>query len=453
MKMKKMAFKYRVYPTDSQKTYIDDCIHNCWWFYRYVLHHMEDDYKQAKQNYQVRILSYYEGNVAYHPFWFRREPGKVKIPKEFYPLGSPMRHQGVGEFSTYKLLQKARNDRPHLKAVAAVVMQEVLERVSLAYKRFWSTGKGYPKYPKEKNYNSITCTGVDSLRIYESEGLLKFSGLPGLLKLVYHRPIKGTIKRANISKNILGEYFVSLMCEFEESDTDVKVQDVVGIDMNIKALDPDTRSFIALSTGEKVDIPRWATQFGDRLAQISRATEKFPVGSYEWKKHDRHRKHLYETISNVKRNWMHNLTARLSREFSIVVIEDLELNGFHEKENHPEESTNMELAADRGSRKAWTEAPFGEFRRQLQYKLGNRLVTVNPAFTSKRCSKCGVINKNLTLADREWTCDLCKTNHDRDINAAVNIRNDGIAFISNPIKPTEEKVLRKQRLPRGRNRN
>jgi putative transposase len=433
-----MAFKYRAYPSKPQQKFLDECIHSCWWFYRYVLHNYEDDYRSAKKNYQEQVLSYYDLNVAYHPNWFRREPGKVKILKEFYPLGAPIRHQGKGELSTYKLLQKARADRKHLNVVPAIVMQEVLERVSHAFDKFWKEGGGYPNYPKDRNYSSVTWTGTNNAKLYKDEQLLKLSRLPGLLKIIYHRPIKGTIKRVNVSKDGLGQYYVSIMCEFVEDEKPQGV-DVVGIDMNIKAIDETSRSFIALSNGEKVDIPRWYTQSQERLAKIQRKIAKVETGSERWRKYNRHLKHLYEDVDNKKKEWMHQLTHRLSTEFKHVVIEDLTLTGFHKKKKHSEEVDNMVLAADRGVRKAWTETPFGEFKRQLEYKIGDRLIRVNPAYTSNRCNSCGAINESLTLSDREWVCQKCGVKLDRDINAAINIKNDGLVFIRESIKRQEEK--------------
>ncbi|MFA5160474.1 MAG: RNA-guided endonuclease TnpB family protein [Candidatus Omnitrophota bacterium] len=472
---KKMAFKYRAYPTRSQQTYFDETIHSCWWFYRFVLHHYEDDHKIAKKSYYDEEFSWYE-NRAYHPYWYRDIPKtKIKrilnkktgmyeekivknlprIPNECYILGSPLRHQGTGNTSTYKLLQKIRdfapqfsrynlprnkftqvNSRYNLPNIPAVVMQEVLERVAHAFDKFWKEGGGYPNYPKERNYRSVTWTS--GITIYKEEGLIKLSRMPGLLQIVYHTPIKGVIKRANVSKDILGQYYVSLMCEFAEEPEVLSGKGVVGIDMNIKAIDFSTRSFITLSTGEKIDIPRWYTEATEKLTKIQHAISKCSPGSDEWRKHNRHLKHLYENVSNKKKNWLNCLTARLSREFEYVVIEDLDLTTFHKKRKNPEEVPDMQLASERGVRKAWTETPFGEFKRQLGYKMGGRLIAVNPAYTSQTCNKCGYRNTELTLADRAWKCPKCGSELDRDINAAVNIRNAGLAFISSSIKKQEE---------------
>ena len=427
-----------MYPTTPQSHYIDDTIRACWWFYRYVLHHYEDDYKTAKKNYSDEVLCWYNQNAAYHPNWLKVPLTKLKIPKEFYPLGSPLRHQGFGIFSTYKILQKAREERPYLKNIPAVVMQEVLERVAHAFNKFWKDGSGYPNYPKERNYSSVTWTS--GIKLYPENNLLKLSRIPGLLKLVYHRSIKGTIKRANISRDILGQYYVSLMCEYEEEVPVSAGETIVGVDMNIKAITETTRSFIALSTGEKIDIPRWFTEYEKLLAKFQKALAKTVTGTPEWHKQNRKIKHLYEKIQNKKDNWLHNLTHRLFTEFGYVAIEDLNLTTFHKKRGDPKGIDNMQLAGERGQRKAWTETPFGEFKRQLTYKLGNRLIKVDPAYTSQMCSSCKYLNDGLTLDQREWICPKCGIVHDRDVNAAINIKNLGLAFISNSIKNKEEIV-------------
>jgi putative transposase len=426
----KMAFKYRAYPTRPQKRYIDQTIHDCWWFYRYVLHNMEDDYKQAKDNFQKEVVSWYNFGNAYHPNWFVGKTIKPKIPKEFYPLGAPIRHQGVGILSTYKLLQKAKEQRSHLKEMPAIVLQEVLERMSHAFDKFWKEGGGYPNYPKERNYQSITWTS--GVEMYEGAPLLKLSKFPGPLKFVYHRTIKGKIKRANISKDILGRYFVSLMCEYEEAPKEIS-NGSIGIDMNIKALDVQTRSFITMSTGEKVDIPRWFTICEDKLVKIQRKMSKDVPGSPEWRKHNRVLKHIMDDISNKKDNWLHNLTRWITDNVEYAVIEDMNLTDFHNK-GSIDGKDNMELAGERGQRKAWTETPFGEFKQQLTYKMGDRLIKVDPAYTSKTCNHCGSVNMELTLSDRVWKCPSCGEVLDRDINAACNIRDRGLALISKAIK-------------------
>jgi putative transposase len=254
----------------------------------------------------------------------------------------------------------------------------------------------------------------------------------------YHRPVEGIVKRANVSRNLLGEYFVSLMCERQITEESGCGNNVLGIDINIKERDENTRAFIAMSDGKTVDIPRFYTGSTKRLIKPEQKRAKCTLGSKQWQKYNRHIKHVYDDVANKKDNWLHNLSAQLARTYDYIVFEDIPLTGFHKKRKTPEEATNMELAADRGKRKAWTETPHSEFIRQITYKLGeDRVIYVDPAYTSKMCNQCGAINEKLTLSDREWTCPQCGAQLDRDINAAINIRNKGIGALSNPTKTTE----------------
>jgi len=429
----KMAFKYRAYPTRSQERYIDECIHSCWWFYRYVLHQYEDDYKQAKANYQKEVLSYYDLNVAYHPFWFRREPGKVKIPKEFYPLGAPICHRGKGIFSTRQLLKVLRRDQPQFRKISSDVMEDVLDRVNGAFNKFWKNNSGYPHYPKEKDYCSITWIDgrTGKIKLFENDNLLKLSKISAPIKIKYHRPIKGKIKRANVLKDILGRYYVSLVCEFDDvKQKNVNEESIIGIDMNIKAIDESLRSFITLSTGEKIDVPRWYTQYEEKLIKIRRMISETKFGSNKWKKYNRLLKHIYDNIKNKRNYWLHNLTRKLENKYDYIIIEDMDLTKFYRKRDNPEEATDMELANDRSHRKAWNETPFGNFKRYLGYKMGNKLIAVNPAYTSKTCNHCKNINYNLKR-EKEWKCQICGNILDRDINAAKNIRDAGIIILKN----------------------
>ena len=431
----KMAFKFRIYPSRPQIQYLNDCIRSCWWFYRYVLHHYEDDYKYAKQEYGKHVLSWYYGNVAYHPYWLQVKITKSKIPKDCYLLGAPIRHQGIGVLSTYKLLQRVRRERPYLMNIPAIVLQEVLERVAHAFDKFWKEGGGYPNYPKEKSYNSVTWTDSDNIKLYtESSALLRLSKVPGLIKITLHRVPPGKIKRVTISKDILGQFYASIVCEYGKEPEPARENNIIGIDMNIKAIDDDSRSFIAMSDGTKVDIPRWYSLCLKKLAKLQRDVAKCERGTHDWYRANRRVKHLYEDVQNKRNEWLHKLTANLKKTFTHVVIEDMTLTGFHKKKNRSEPVDNMQLAADRGVRKAWTETPFGEFKRLLKYKIGDGLICVDPKYTSKTCNVCGFVNEDLTLSDREWACPKCKTQHDRDVNAAINIRNRGIVFLKGPIK-------------------
>ena len=429
MSQEMMAFKYRIYPLKYQKRIIDQWIHNCWVFYRYVLHHYQDDYTFARQNFHDKIFSYYCKNVAYHPNWYIVTE-KPKIPKEYFIHGAPLNNRGKSKYASYQLVQKIQAQRSNFKLMPVCILQEVLDRVDFAFKKFWKEGKRYPRYPKEKEYNSITWQGKGSIRLNESECKLWLVKFPGLLKVKYHRPIKGKIKRANISRDILGQYFVSFMCEIEEGSKKITTQKILGIDMNIKQLDDLTRSFITLSSGNHIDIPRWFNIYERKLGKAQKKRSKCKIGSTDWQKYSRHIKHLYDDIQNKRNDWLHNLTYWIASEYDYVAIEDLVLTDFHKKQENWREMPSYQLNINRGLRKAWRETPFGEFKRQLLYKMKDRVIIVDPKNTSKQCNKCHYINESLALSDRKWICPQCGIFHDRDTNAALNIKERALQQIN-----------------------
>src|SRR5574343_343000 len=313
--IQKQAFRYRAYPTPSHQTFLKRTIHDCWWFYRYVLHHYEDDYRNAKTAYQNEILSYYNGARAYHPHWLQIAITKPKIPKEYYPLGAPIRHQGKGNLSTYKLLQKVRIERQNMKEIPAIVLQEVLERVAHAFDRFWKSGFGYPNYPKERNYHSITWTDTATGHLYEPTGLLKLSILPGLLKIKYHRPIIGEIKRVTVSFDNLGKWYVSVICESRTELTSIPSKRIVGIDIGIrKSEDESERQYATLSDGEKIWFARTTSEQSERMVgHQQRKLSTLQRGTTEWRKQLRKINHAIEHKANRTNNFIHNLTRRLEQ--------------------------------------------------------------------------------------------------------------------------------------------
>lgn len=518
------AYKYRIYPTKPQKKYIDETIHLCWWFYRYVLHHYQDDRAQGIQN-LYKWLPYCYQSIAYHPNWFDLKPvstvkpvkpekvkkskkkalvpveqklseyetwkrgndslkeqcekmmlhwsfhgkigpGKVwttcdyKVPQNcyrnetFHPVdvcypmvdGSPgksdknrrgsLRSQGKGDLSTYKLISKARIQRPELNRLPAIVLQEVLERVDSAYQKFFKGG-GYPKFPKDSTYSSITWTQLEQDDLIESEGLIKLSKFPKYIKINYHRPVTGKIKRANISRDDLGQYFISLMCNVTTDTIEPRGDRIIGIDFGVgKKEDPELRSFLILSNGIKIDTPMWDARIENGIARVSRKMARHPKGSPTWLKYKRWLNHLYDDRNNQKDYWVHNITSSLAKDYDYIVIEDLDLTKFHEKRKDPVDVSNKKLKAERSLRKAFTEVGLSEVVWQLSYKLPKgHLVKVDPAFTTQACNCCGYVNDPpITLSVRRWVCPHCHEVHDRDVNAARNILKAGLAVINNPIK-------------------
>ena len=443
----KMAYKFRVYPSRRQQTILRMWLHDCWWFYRYALHNFEDDYNFAK-------FSYLE-NFA----WYGHKTTNLKIPNEYYYLGKPITHQGGGKKTTgistsdYEFVKlarvilknKHRGNNIEVDIPPAVMLQEVLERVNNARVKFFKGEGGYPKYPKERNYSSMTWTSSDSIILYDEQGKVKLPGI-GVLNLVYHRPIRGKIKRVNVSIDILGNWHVSLMCEFEKEINALPIvpdPKIIGVDMNIRGINNNERYFITLSDGKKINKP--ISNAEQLIAYWNTRLSKYNYNTQEYKLISRKIKHIRERDSNKKEWWLHDITTTLKNNYDYVVIEDMDLRDFHIKRENPSEVSNSVLKGDRTKRKAWTDNSFSEFVRMLSYKMGDHLIKVNPAYTSKTCNKCGNVNNELT-SESSWICPKCGVVHDRDINAAKNILARGVTEIKEQqengcVKKTKKKAL------------
>ena len=242
------------------------------------------------------------------------------------------------------------------------------------------------------------------------------------IKVRIHRtlPHEYKIKNATISKTKSGKYYVSLLIEYQPqgSISFVKVEnDGIGIDMGIK----DT---IILSTGEKFSLPIDANRYDKKLRRLHKSLDrKYRKGkkAYEQSKnYEKQRVKLakaYEKITNIKEDWIHKITKKLVTESqgSYIFLEDLNIKGM--LKNHK--------LAKSVSFQSWYK-----FKTILTYKAewsGKRVISIGRFEPStKTCSKCGYVNNDLTLNDRAWACPECGSNHDRDVNAAINIKNFGL---------------------------
>jgi putative transposase len=181
---------------------------------------------------------------------------------------------------------------------------------------------------------------------------------------------------------------------------------VIGIDLGIK-------TFATLSNGEKIDNPKFLEKSSKKLACHQRRLSKKVKGSKRYNKQRIKVAKIYRDIHNKTQNFLHKITKELIENYDFIMIEDLDLQQMMNKKG----SFGKSLSSVSG----------GEFRRQIEYKsdLYGKNVIVVPAYnTSKTCSSCGNVNEDLKLSDREWICQ-CGKHHDRDINAAINIKKAG----------------------------
>lgn len=262
---------------------------------------------------------------------------------------------------------------------------------------------GFPKFKSKKN-------GLGSFRLYECihvyEKIIKLPRL-GLVRLKEssYLPMEDVkIISATVSEKT-GRWFVSLLVEQEIMDP-VPDPDkpVVGVDLGITNL-------VVLSDGTVYPNPKAYRRHYRKLIHLHRAVSRKSKGSKNQKKAICALAKIYKRVADIRNNTLHQITTHLAKTKSVIGIEDLRVRGM---------LRNHHLAG------AIADVGMAEFRRQLEYKTkwyGSRLV-VAPRFysSSKTCNVCGSMNENLKLADREWLCFVCGTIHDRDTNAAINLR-------------------------------
>ena len=333
----------------------------------------------------------------------------------------------LGKYKLDYLLKPLKKQYSFLKKSDATSFQVVNASLTQAWKNFFNdkTGKvGKPKFHSRK-YLRQSYTGKSTIKVV-GKRYLKIPKL-GYIKTSKTRLLKNSkIKRYTLSLEPNGKYYLALQVEVPELKQLPKTNQAVGIDVGVAdlaILSDGTKfpSFDGSYFERKAKI--WQRKYAKRKYQaqvlvaqdknrqvaIPRSLESFK----NWKKAQK-QKAVYQTkIANQRKDYLHKLTTKIVKQYDVIVIEDLKTKNLLK---------NHKLA------KAITNASWYLFRTMLEYKCkwyGKQLITVDPKNTSRICSNCNFNSGEKPLEIREWTCPKCQVQHDRDINAAVNILNKG----------------------------
>lgn len=301
-------------------------------------------------------------------------------------------------------LPQLKSENEWLKEVNSQSLQRANENLDSAFKRFFREKKGFPKFKSRKN--PVQSFGLQNYKVDVDNNCIRLPKI-GWIKTKFGRMFEGVLKRATVSKTATGKFFISILVD-DGKETPNKesfgYDSTIGIDVGIK-------HFATLSDGTKVDNPKFLKSSISRLKILQQRLSRKVKGS---KNRDKARQKValhHEHIANQRKDFLHKLTTKLVSENQAIAVETLNVRGM--MKNHC-------LAQAIG------DVSWSEFFRQLDYKCewyGKTLLHIGRfAPSSKICNVCGSINSNLKLSDREWTCKECKTIHDRDINAAINIK-------------------------------
>ncbi len=375
------SIKIRLYPNKSQSKQFNELLGCCRFVYNNCLNKKIESYKNDKVNENLTSLGKYFHNEL------------TKNPD-------------------YEWLNKHNTK---------VLKQSIINMLE-AYKRFYN-GSGFPKF-KSKKDNNLSCRfPIDAISRKNNylENKLSLTNIKDVKfscsdkYINYLCKYKSGIRSATLSKTPSGKYFLSILVNSNECLELVKNDRSVGLDLGIK-------DFIVTSEGQVFDNLKFKKSKIKKLKRFQRQLSKKQKGSKNRDKTRIKLSILHESIKNKTNNYLHLITTQLVNENQVICIEDLNVKGMIK--NHKLAESIQSLS-------------FGRFREILTYKCdwyGRDLVVIDRFYPStKLCSNCGYKNKDLTLKDRNWCCPKCSTEHDRDLNASININKEGLRLLNNKI--------------------
>ena len=376
MKLVKRAYRFRLYPDESQKQLIEKTL-GC-------------------------------SRQVYNEF--------LSLCKKEYEKDHNFK---INKYELIKLLPKYKEKYPYLKEVDSIALQQAVIHLYTAYINFFRHNSDFPVFKKKKNdYGYITMNINNSIRIEGDE--IQIPKI-GRVKFVYHRKLPESFKYSTVSVSRIGKYYyVSLLGEEEYQEYQKHSKDSLLLTNSI-GLDFSLANLFVSDSKTKSNMPKYYESSLTKLAKEQRKLSHMEKGSDNYKEQLLRIANLHEKIANQRKDYLHKTSRYIANKYDYVFVEDLDLKSISERK----EELKLGIFVN--------DLAFGTFLNQLKYKLewlNKRLVKVDKYFPSSQlCSECGYRKTDLLLKTKSWICPNCGVKHNRDHNAAVNIKKEGMRIV------------------------
>jgi putative transposase len=356
------TIKYRLYPTEKQKVLLNKHFDTCRFVYNLAL--------------QTNIMVYNSSKIH------------------------------VGKFELMRQLTQLKAEQKWMFEVCAHTLANEISRLDMALSSFFKKRTGFPKYRKKSLSASLNNFHGEDIRIKDDR--IYIPKFKTGIKYSNSKNLAGLNKGYTINRTSTNKYYITIVVECESvtpSPASVTKSDVLGVDLGLT-------HYAITSNGEKIENPKLLRKSLSKLKYLSKSlSRKEKSGKNRMKA--RFRLSLqHEKVANQRNDFTHKLSSKLVNDSQVLVFEDLNVSG---------------MVKNRKLSLSISDASWGGFVAMCNYKTihSGKLLIKIPRFepSSKRCSDCNELNTLLKLSDREWSCESCGSIHDRDINAAINIKN------------------------------
>ncbi|NDI34758.1 IS200/IS605 family element RNA-guided endonuclease TnpB [Chengkuizengella sediminis] len=366
------AYRYRLIPNDEQKVQLAKTFGCCRFVYNQILARKIDLYKNSRKSISKTDCNNYCNRELKNEFIWLKEVDKFALTNAIYDLDTAYQN----------FFREIKNGNKN---------------------------QGLPKFKSKRNryYSYKTNFTNNNIKVDFENNRVQLPKLKWI-SCKLHRQFDGVIQSATIKQYPSGKYFISILV-----DTDIRE---LPKNNNIIAFDLGVKEFLVDSNDKHIDNPKTIYKYEQKLAKLQRQFAKKQKGSNNWNKHRIKVARLHEKIANIRIDFLNRLSSQIINDNQVIISEDLNIKG---------------MLKDSKLAKSISDVSWGEFTRQLEYKAdwyGRTYHKIDRWFASSQtCSSCEHKNKSVKLLTiRKWECDKCKTIHQRDENASINILNKGL---------------------------